>query len=284
MTWSSNSGGIWSRDFVPPSGINCTSSGSFALCTESVHSAGNGSKPSVRFAVAFSNSGGGSEDTLYRASEACKSIRKHPVESVAAIHLSHLESLPAPMPRTSMFRFGDQMLSKKLYSVMRVNTLSAEGTAPVHWSTPDKTPHQAMWLWDSCFHAIGRAAAAKAKNHAVPGSGNGDASLAWEFLYSMLSNAAPDGHVPIQASPWNGKLSGDTQPPLLALATAFVMEAGGVNKTSLEWALPRLERYIDWDFANRNFNSDALLAWHHATYSLKMLHRLPQSLGEELLF
>eukprot|EP00041_Stephanoeca_diplocostata_P022219 m.527592 g.527592 ORF g.527592 m.527592 type:complete len:50 (-) comp22012_c0_seq1:307-456(-) len=40
---------------------------------------------------------------------------------------------------------------------MRVNTLSPEGIAPVHWSTPDKTPHQAMWLWDSCFHAIGTA-------------------------------------------------------------------------------------------------------------------------------
>lgn len=58
----------------------------------------------------------------------------------------------------------------------------------------------------------------------------------------MLSAAAPDGHVPIQAEPWNGALSGDTQPPLLALAMSFVRAAGGVNDSTLAWALPRLER------------------------------------------
>jgi hypothetical protein len=47
------------------------------------------------------------------------------------------------------------VVAAKMYSVMRVNTLSPEGDEPIHWSTPDKTPHQAMWLWDSCFHAIG---------------------------------------------------------------------------------------------------------------------------------
>ena len=62
---------------------------------------------------------------------------------------------------------------------------------------------QAMWLWDSCFHAIGRQIV--------------EPELAWEFLHAMLVNAAPDGHVPIQAEPWNGQKSGDTQPPLLAL-------------------------------------------------------------------
>ena len=45
--------------------------------------------------------------------------------------------------------------------------------------------------------------------------------LSWEFLHAMLISAAPDGHVPIQAEPWNGQVSGDTQPPLLALATKF---------------------------------------------------------------
>ena len=43
-----------------------------------------------------------------------------------------------------------------------------------------------MWLWDSCFHAIGRCVT--------------EPDLAWEFLDAMLRAAAPDGHVPIQAS------------------------------------------------------------------------------------
>jgi hypothetical protein len=75
------------------------------------------------------------------------------------------------------------------------------------------------------------------------------------------------GHVPIEASPWNGQLNGDTQPPLLALATAFVHEAGGVNATSLAWAVPRLERYIEWDLANRDLDGDGLLEWHQGTES-----------------
>jgi putative isomerase len=136
---------------------------------------------------------------------------------------------------------------------MRANTLAPEGIAPVHWSTPDKTPHKAMWLWDSCFHAIGRALV-------EPG-------LGWEFLEAMLLAAAPDGHVPIQAVPWTGSLSGDTQPPLLALATAYVRTSGGVNDTALAWALPRLERYIEWDFANRDQDGDGLLEWNHGTES-----------------
>lgn len=39
-------------------------------------------------------------------------------------------------------------LSRKVYSVMRVNTLAPEGPLLQHWSTPDRAPHRAMWLWD----------------------------------------------------------------------------------------------------------------------------------------
>ena len=55
---------------------------------------------------------------------------------------------------------------------MRVNTLSPEGTCKTHWSTPDKVPHQAMWLWDSCFHAIGRQVV--------------EPDLAWEYVVAAL--------------------------------------------------------------------------------------------------
>ena len=77
-----------------------------------------------------------------------------------------------------------------------------------------------MWLWDSCFHAIGRAVT--------------EPELAWEFLTAMLDSSATDGHIPIQSEPWNGGLSGDTQPPLLTLATAYVYEA---VRMCIEWYL-----------------------------------------------
>ena len=282
VVWKSSGGGVWTRGGGPsptpptpapplPAGVKCTASGSFALCVAA--------PPSLRFAVVFDSSGGASADARARAAAACVSTTPT-VSAVATARLSRLATLPPPPPRpASLLSFGDEMLSMKVYSTMRVNTLSAEGTAPVHWSTPDKTPHQAMWLWDSCFHAIGRAAAANARNKAAGSAGStniragkgaagdADARLAWEFLFSMLSNAAPDGHVPIEASPWNGKLSGDTQPPLLALATAYVYEAGGVNASALAWAVPRLERYIAWDFENRDLDSDGLLEWHQGTES-----------------
>lgn len=53
--------------------------------------------------------------------------------------------------------------------------------------------------------------------------------------------------VAVQAEPWNGQASVDTQPPLLCLATKFAYSAGGVNRSQLAWALPKLERYIQWD-------------------------------------
>ena len=35
-----------------------------------------------------------------------------------------------------------------------------------------------------------------------------------------------------------------------------------VNRSQLAWALPRLERYIQWDFAQRDVDKDNLLNWH----------------------
>ena len=65
----------------------------------------------------------------------------------------------------------------------------------------------------------------------------------------------------------NGGKSGDTQPPLLCLATKFVHNAGGVNRSQLAWALPKLERYIQWDFEHRDVDNDNLLNWIRGTES-----------------
>ena len=104
------------------------------------------------------------------------------VDTVASARLQPLGKLPPPKMLTANSSLDYALLSAKAYSVMRVNTLAPEGTCKTHWSTPDKVPHQAMWLWDSCYHAIGRKVT--------------HPELAWEFLASMLVNAAADGHVP----------------------------------------------------------------------------------------
>ena len=226
---------------VPPSPPGCElPDPSMAICHSS-------SDKSV-FAVAFGPGGAAAK----AASVAANGLTRAGVDAVATARLAPLAKLPVPALNTST-QLDFEKLNQKVFSVMRVNTLAPEGICHTHWSTPDKVPHQAMWLWDSCFHAIGRQVV--------------EPELAWEFLHAMLISAAPDGHVPIQAEPWNGQVSGDTQPPLLALATKFVYNAGGVNESQLAWALPRLERYIEWDFSNRDVDNDHLLNWHRGTES-----------------
>ena len=211
-----------------------------ALCR-----AGNGSQV---FAVAFG------ANAIARATAAAAVTSAADVDATARARLTPVATLPPPQ----MSGDGIARLAAKMYSVMRVNTLSPEGVTPTHWSTPDRTPHKAMWLWDSCFHAIGRSVQ--------------DPELAWEFLVAMLHAQAQDGHVPGGISPWMDPPSPPTSPantfinpPLLALATWFVHSHGGVNESSLAWAVPRLERYIEWITANRRWhNSSLLLAWGSA--------------------
>ena len=220
--WQVHSG-EWQRHHSPlappaPPLPGCMVQGPMALCRSSDKST---------FAVAYGPDGA----AMKAASAAAKDLTRAAVDAVATARLAPLSKLPSPAMHIST-QLDLAKLNQKVFSVMRVNTLAPEGTCHTHWSTPDKAPHQAMWLWDSCFHAIGRQVV--------------EPELAWEFLHAMLVSAAPDGHVPIQAEPWNGQVSGDTQPPLLALATKFAYNAGGVNHSQLAWALPKLERYIDW--------------------------------------
>ena len=40
-----------------------------------------------------------------------------------------------------------------------------------------------------------------------------------------------------------------------------------MNKSQLAWALPRLERYIQWDEDNRDVDKNKLLNWHQGSAS-----------------
>ena len=194
------------------------------------------------------------------------------VDDLVTQRLQYIERVPK---LTEFPQF--QMLLNKAVSVMRVNSLAPEGDIEQHWSTPDRVPHKYMWLWDSCYHSMARSVL--------------NDTLGWEFVQSMLSVQDPDtGFVPIERAPsqpdrqvessvqfttlHNSK--DQTQPPLLAWA---IMENHKLGKKAgtpaaelrarLEYAAPRLEKYLKWDFENRGDPTRAspLLFWTKGTES-----------------
>ncbi|HRU05382.1 MAG TPA: trehalase family glycosidase [Candidatus Brocadiia bacterium] len=160
---------------------------------------------------------------------------------VAAKRLAAFRKLPAITVQDP----GLRRLAAKSFSVMRVNTLSAEGAMRQAWSTPDRVPHKDMWLWDSVFHSL-------AMDHVDP-------RLSWELLKSVLDTQAPDGFIAHQTSV-AGKSSNVTQPPLLAWGVWQCYRARK-DRPCLEYALPRLEAYLEWNLKNRDTNHNGLLEW-----------------------
>ncbi|MBN2390859.1 MAG: hypothetical protein JXR84_09050 [Anaerolineae bacterium] len=148
---------------------------------------------------------------------------------------THLPKLPP----------GDDRLLKKCFSVMRVNTLAPEGVIARTWSTPDRVPHRRMWLWDSVFHSL-------AMNRFDP-------EVAADFFLAVLDTQRDDGMIPHFSGP-DGRTSRITQPPIL---TWGVWENYKVlrDKARLQLALPKLERYLEWNLTNRDQNGNHLLEW-----------------------
>jgi hypothetical protein len=144
---------------------------------------------------------------------------------------------------------------RKCASVMKVNTLAAEGAIGRRWSTPDRVPHQHMWLWDSVFHSF-------AMNRVDP-------VLANDFLLAVLEAQRGDGMIPHMMTT-AGRNSEITQPPLLAwavwenyleLARSETGQSGGMPLARLAAAFPRLEAYLAWNGAHRDRNGNGLLEW-----------------------
>jgi len=160
-------------------------------------------------------------------------------EEVAMTSLMKYENLPALKNRKL------ERLMKKCLSVMRVNSLDAEGIFEQHWSTPDRVPHKDLWLWDSVFHSIGM-------NEINP-------AISWEFLKSVLDHQYKDGMISHQVSV-NGKQSNITQPPILSWGV-WENYLHLKDQQCLAYAAPRLERYLVWDMANRDQKQNQLLQW-----------------------
>lgn len=140
---------------------------------------------------------------------------------------------------------GHARLLGKCVSVMKVNTLSPEGAFRQMWSTPDRVPHRHMWLWDTVFHSI-------AMNELAP-------DVSWQCLKTMLDSAHPDGMIAHMVTA-AGKRSAITQPPILAWGVWANYEAES-DPAKLRFALPILERYLQWNLANRDANGNGLLEW-----------------------
>lgn len=170
-----------------------------------------------------------------RAADALKLDRQQVAEERLAVY--------AKLP--DLGNAARDRLLKKCLSVMKVNTLSAESSIGQIWSTPDRVPHRAMWLWDSVFHSL-------AMNRI-------QANTSWMFLRSVLETQRDDGMIP-HMSRADGTVSSITQPPILAWGV-WENYRFTKNRNDLAYALPRLERYMEWILQHPDGNHNGLLEW-----------------------
>ena len=149
-----------------------------------------------------------------------------------------VQRMPARLPpRTA------RTLAKAL-SVMKTQVYTPEGAIRHRWTTPDRWPHRAMWLWDSAFHAIGW-------RHLDP-------ALARDMLSAVLDAQTGDGFMAHMIKP--DGTSEITQPPVLALGVKLVHQA----EPALDWVrelYSKLCAYVEWDFRHRDTDGAGLVEW-----------------------
>ncbi|WP_338392070.1 MGH1-like glycoside hydrolase domain-containing protein [Fulvitalea axinellae] len=138
----------------------------------------------------------------------------------------------------------------KAYSMMRGNTETAQGMIPFTWTSPDRSPHRQMWLWDSGFHGMGLKFF--------------DGDWAMDALKSVLACQREDGFVSHAMNPKNK--SNITQPPVLAWAVWDVYETTK-SKEFLEYSYGPLKAYLRWMCDNRDENKNGLLEWYDGNES-----------------
>ena len=132
----------------------------------------------------------------------------------------------------------------KTLSIMKTQVCSPEGQIRHRWTTPDRWPHQRLWIWDSVFHAIGL-------RHI-------DVQLARDAISAVLDTQAPDGFIAHMMAPFEN--STITQPPVLALGVKLVNDTA----PDAEWVrglYPKLCAYVEWDITNRDVDGDGLVEW-----------------------
>ena len=138
----------------------------------------------------------------------------------------------------------DDRFQRKLYSVMKVNSLSAEGPLKSAWSTTCRAPHRYMFMWDGMMQTV-------SMSHV-------NATLALEYLRTFMSfqnlNKSSEyyGRMCSEIGPPKGCISPtDAMPPNVALTVWDNHLQGGVQKAELAAMFPNLEKYIGYDLKSR---------------------------------
>lgn len=168
------------------------------------------------------------------------------VEKLAAEKIAYLKKFEACCPRDEALR----LTFLKCVSVMKSQVYTADGQFRQRWTTPNRLPHRWLWLWDSVFHSIGNVIL--------------DETLPRDTLLSVLDVQREDGFVPHLARP--SFTSDITQPPVLAWGAWKLYEKTG-DAAFLAEVKPKLEKYLEWDIANRTTAESGLFFWHVNTNS-----------------
>ncbi len=140
-------------------------------------------------------------------------------------------------------------LQRRLYlkaaSVLKVNVCSSNTLIANRWTTPDRWPHRAMFLWDSVFHALAWL--------------DLDRTVACDALAAVVGLIDADGFLPHMIRPPD-YVSSITQPPLLAWGVSVCLKAGADPR----WAqaqLDPIERHLGWIAKHRTLAAGALPGW-----------------------
>ena len=164
------------------------------------------------------------------------------IPAIAARRIAFFDRVPQVETLTEV----QQKTLAKAFSIMKGQVNSPEGVLTCRYTTPDRIPHQKMWLWDSAFHSVGNVYL--------------DPELAHETLYAVLLGQREDGMIFHSMGPEGGKID-RTQPPILAWAYWKLYKKTG-RIDWIEEAFPILAGYLDWNFKNRDQDQNLLPEWH----------------------
>lgn len=73
------------------------------------------------------------------------------IEKIKKARYNFFEKLPCPKFKD----VAEEMLYYKCFSIMRSMVYTPEQQISYLWTTPDRFPHKAMWLWDTAYHTVG---------------------------------------------------------------------------------------------------------------------------------
>lgn len=179
--------------------------------------------------------------TAEQAISALKEALKSDFEGLLRARLSFFENLPNPKLDSGLLR-----TFTKCASVMKVNACSPEGDIPFPWTTPDRWPHEHMWIWDSGFHALGL-------RHFAPG-------WAENALKAVLSKQRDNGFIPHMMCVSRERDSNIVQPPILSWCAWSVYQKTR-SRDFLEYCYPRLKAMLLYDCEELDKDKNGLCEW-----------------------